>query len=207
MDGTWHWSALMQVLPYYSMVIGIGEITEDNLDEFYTRMRMNDMVSGTLLTGLNKETGKRIDHPISYHQLRQHIGFRCNVAYMSMVKFRKQLFEKMEREVDIEKNAELRPHKEYGECEHCALIFNMDDMVERDLYLKGKVIQCKGCVDLLTRITEDYWDCECLTDYIHKKGDGDVCANCGCCYSDGRPDSHAYEVALMLEAKGVSNDE
>jgi Zn finger protein HypA/HybF involved in hydrogenase expression len=40
---------------------------------------------------------------------------------------------------------------------------------------------------------EDYWDCECETNYIHKKTEDTSCVSCGAHHFD-QPDSRADEV-------------
>lgn len=39
----------------------------------------------------------------------------------------------------------------------------------------------------------DYWDCECETDYIHKKSEKNYCANCQT-FEHNQPDSRQDEV-------------
>jgi len=45
--------------------------------------------------------------------------------------------------------------------------------------------------------TPDFWDCECLGDYIHAKHDDDFCQNCHA-NRDDQPDSRLREVLLSL---------
>lgn len=39
-----------------------------------------------------------------------------------------------------------------------------------------------------------YWDCECETEYIHRKQVRLTCPRCGASESDGMPDSRVFEV-------------
>ena len=50
-----------------------------------------------------------------------------------------------------------------------------------------------------TSTTEDYWDCECETDYIHPKTESS-CPRCGVNEREDRmPDSHIVEVVKYME--------
>lgn len=43
----------------------------------------------------------------------------------------------------------------------------------------------------------DYWDCECETQYIHKKTDSNECKECSTT-DEYQPDSHVGEVDLLI---------
>jgi hypothetical protein len=47
--------------------------------------------------------------------------------------------------------------------------------------------------------TPDYWDCECLYDYIHSREES-KCKRCGCT-SEDQPDSIYQEVLDFLKEK------
>ena len=51
--------------------------------------------------------------------------------------------------------------------------------------------------NLTFQTTDDYWDCECEHNYIHKKTDRTICALCGTLEED-QPDSRMGEVITML---------
>lgn len=53
------------------------------------------------------------------------------------------------------------------------------------------------------QVTPDYWDCECLKNYIHSKHDHE-CRECGYRY-DEQPDSHVNELIKHRQALGLSN--
>ena len=42
-----------------------------------------------------------------------------------------------------------------------------------------------------------YWDCECITDYIHRKDIDVYCVKCDSFQGD-QPDSHHFEVINIL---------
>ena len=49
-------------------------------------------------------------------------------------------------------------------------------------------------------LNPDYWDCECVVDYIHHRQGGNLLAQCSRCgaYEVDQPDSRATEVEAML---------
>lgn len=47
---------------------------------------------------------------------------------------------------------------------------------------------------------DDYWDCECESDYIHLKSETLICLKCGAVEEDS-PDSMTSEVEMFLMAK------
>jgi|GEM_PF-2737835 len=50
-------------------------------------------------------------------------------------------------------------------------------------------------------LTPDFWDCECIDDYIHPKTKR-LCDRCGA-VADEQPDSRVNEVAYFLSLRGV----
>lgn len=52
--------------------------------------------------------------------------------------------------------------------------------------------------------TPDYWDCECLYDYIHSR-DEYICSRCGC-KSEDQPDSIYHEVLNYFKEKKDDED-
>ena len=51
-------------------------------------------------------------------------------------------------------------------------------------------------------LNPDYWDCECESDYIHKKAEVKFCGRCVTYHSD-QPDSRQSEVDKILKAEKV----
>lgn len=44
-------------------------------------------------------------------------------------------------------------------------------------------------------LTPDFWDCQCLSNYIHRKSETRVCNQCGCEEGES-PDSRADEILV-----------
>ncbi len=51
------------------------------------------------------------------------------------------------------------------------------------------------------QLTSDYWDCECVENYIHSKHI-DECLRCGYRH-DEQPDSHVVELAKYRQSIGL----
>jgi hypothetical protein len=49
---------------------------------------------------------------------------------------------------------------------------------------------------------EDFWDCECVYNYIHKKSDRSSCPECEADLDDGMPDSRVNEMKEKNFYKG-----
>ncbi len=47
------------------------------------------------------------------------------------------------------------------------------------------------------KLNENYWDCECKENYIHKKSEETHCIKCGA-YANDQPDSRENEVMALL---------
>ena len=46
-------------------------------------------------------------------------------------------------------------------------------------------------------LTPEYWDCECVANFIHRKSETLSCEKCNSIESD-QPDSHVLEVGAVL---------
>ena len=82
-------------LIWYTLALGMGEITEKNCEEFYRRMVMHDKMSGTLL-----QKGGAPAY-ISFAEIKQHIGLHTNVWPKETDI---QFFKKMMKNVKIPKD-------------------------------------------------------------------------------------------------------
>ena len=74
-----------------TIAVGIGEITEKNAREFYTRLHAWELSLGAYLT-MADDDGKRRDYLITPEDIRAHIGLRTNVfPYESATKWSRKL--------------------------------------------------------------------------------------------------------------------
>jgi len=112
-------SAYTDTLIYSTMSVGMGRITEKNLEEFVRRILIYQEVFGPLLTGPVYEDGtiyepedenaelpkgvKRGKISMTADIIRQHVGMTTNVADISKAKFKgyvmKWLDAKVERDM------------------------------------------------------------------------------------------------------------
>ena len=110
--GSW---AYTETLIFATMTVGMGDVTEKNVDEFIRRILIYQKVVGPLLTGPVNEDGtvytpedeeaplpegvKRGKIRITADVIRQHIGLSTNVADVSKAKFKGYVMKWLEREV------------------------------------------------------------------------------------------------------------
>jgi hypothetical protein len=62
---------------WYTMVVGIGDLTENTVDEFYARMCFTDALHGPILLTEGGMKGRKV----TLDELKAHIGLHTNVAY------------------------------------------------------------------------------------------------------------------------------
>lgn len=82
---------------YVCMVIGMGEITEANVGEFWARVYAAEKVYGAFLQDV--ENDAIVDHPLTYADIKRHIGLRTNVfPQESRTKFMNRLHKRIEED-------------------------------------------------------------------------------------------------------------
>lgn len=81
-------------LIWSTMSVGLGSITEKNLQEWLVRLAFSDKLFGTML----KKDGE--DRPFTRDELVAHIGLSCNVCDESRVKWTKRMTEHFMREAE-----------------------------------------------------------------------------------------------------------
>lgn len=80
-------------LIWSTMSIGLGEITEKNINEWLVRLQFSDKLFGTLLIKAG-ENGERVERPITREELVAHIGLRTNVTNETRAKWMKRMTER-----------------------------------------------------------------------------------------------------------------
>lgn len=65
---------------FSTMVMGIGEITEENVSEYFARIRFYERLNGTFFRRKD-EFGNIEDFPFPAQQLRKYVGLTANVSY------------------------------------------------------------------------------------------------------------------------------
>jgi hypothetical protein len=76
------WNPVTEVIVFACMIVGINAITEENVDEFYTRVLMNDRANGG---GMLLDKGE--NRSLTYQEISDHIGMRTNASPLSKRKF------------------------------------------------------------------------------------------------------------------------
>lgn len=82
-------------LIWATMAVGIGEITEKNVEEFYTRLHVWEIALGPYLSDTDKD-GNRKPYLMTPTDVQNHIGLVANVAYESTAKFRAKVMRNLE---------------------------------------------------------------------------------------------------------------
>lgn len=86
-DGTESWSAMAFSMPWNAAFIGLGSITEDNVDEVWRRTYLAQCVWGTVA----RVGGE--PYYLTEQHIRACIGFSCNVSPESPAAFNKRLMD------------------------------------------------------------------------------------------------------------------
>lgn len=86
------WHPITEALIWHCMGIGMGEITNANVDEFYQRSRLYSSLFGNPIQFYNEETEKYETRPFTATEIHDHIGLSTNVAYESPTKWRNRLW-------------------------------------------------------------------------------------------------------------------
>tara|TARA_R110000824_G_scaffold2815_4_gene12869 strand:+ start:1826 stop:2206 length:381 start_codon:yes stop_codon:yes gene_type:complete len=85
------------LLIFYTMNLGMGLITESNVDKFILRFRMYEVLHG--MSKWRNVDGERIN-AISDTLIRKHIGLRTNASSISDAQFNKNMLKQLVREAE-----------------------------------------------------------------------------------------------------------
>ena len=86
-----------ELLIFYTMNLGMGLITESNVDKFILRFRMYEVLFG--MSKWRNVDGERIN-AISDTLIRKHIGLRTNASSISDAQFNKNMLKQLVREAE-----------------------------------------------------------------------------------------------------------
>ena len=86
-----------ELLIFYTMNLGMGLITESNVDKFILRFRMYEVLFG--MSKWRNVDGERIN-AISDTLIRKHIGLRTNASKISDAEFNKKMLKQLVREAE-----------------------------------------------------------------------------------------------------------
>ena len=88
-----------KAIVFRTMLTNMGEITEKNYEEFYTRIALCDRLFGSLI-GLTDEDGEMKDYFITLADVKRRIGLETNVHEQSKAKFNGWLVRTLRRDVE-----------------------------------------------------------------------------------------------------------
>jgi hypothetical protein len=98
-------ASTIDMLIYCTMFVGMGEITEKNFVEFFTRVHLLEKVNGTFLKQFDGD--KLNPHEITLDDVRNMIGLKTNVSTETRAKFMKRnldgFFQDIARQIDAGK--------------------------------------------------------------------------------------------------------
>jgi len=92
-----------------TMAVDIGEITDDNLEEWLFRMRLFDMVHEHFHIYRVGDDGKTVRTELGIDHLRKFIGLRCNVTTTTRAKWMKRFVAMAEDQGNREVRWALEP--------------------------------------------------------------------------------------------------
>lgn len=93
-DGTEILHPTTDAIIWLTLIIGIGTITEKNVDTFYSRVRAYELMRGAMLY----DNMSRPDY-IEYEDIIAHIGLVTNSSKSTDAQFRRHLMQMHERDV------------------------------------------------------------------------------------------------------------
>ena len=84
---------ITDALIWATMSVDLGRITEKNVDEFFTRLRMVEKIHGFLL--YKRDENKQQVSLLTYAAVRRRIGLNTNVVDKSKAYFNKRMVERL----------------------------------------------------------------------------------------------------------------
>ena len=84
---------ITDALIWATMSVDLGRITEKNVDEFFTRLRMVEKIHGFLL--YKRDENKQQVSLLTYAAVRRRIGLNTNVVDRSKAYFNKRMVERL----------------------------------------------------------------------------------------------------------------
>lgn len=106
-------------LIWATMAVGMLRITEDNYEEFFTRLHMYEKGVQPFLRQWPKTDEEKLEHgraprplPITLADVRQHIGLSTNASQFSQARFHKELIARMRRQAESTVRYERRKEQQ-----------------------------------------------------------------------------------------------
>lgn len=108
-EGEW---PITNALIWATMSVGIRDITEENIPEFYARLSVWESIVGAMLYETDTETGKATERGVTVEDLRKRIGLHTNASSMTRAEWRKNLAAYFDRKADEHKRSAVNEMKE-----------------------------------------------------------------------------------------------
>lgn len=83
------------LLVFATMEVGIGQLTEASLQEFWVRLSIMERMFGAHLRQKDPVTGEWTPKYYTYDEVKQHIGLSTNVSYVSPTKWNTQIMKRL----------------------------------------------------------------------------------------------------------------
>lgn len=81
--------------------IGITELTEENHEKVFNRIRLIELVNGTFLAEYNTLTKKNEPHPFTIEMVKNNIGIKTNGFELSSKDFQKKLIKELIGDLEV----------------------------------------------------------------------------------------------------------
>jgi hypothetical protein len=109
-DGEEWLSPVTHSIIFSCMPIMMGTITEQNWEEFYTRVHAWERAFKPLMVKRNTETGEIVEREfLTPKMIHDHIGLHVNVITESKAKFKQHLWEQLLRDAEYELHRHHNP--------------------------------------------------------------------------------------------------
>lgn len=92
---------ITEAIIFGTMTIGINEITEDNADEVFVRLRMAEAVTGAPFWGPSEDGGRK-EISWSHEMVTRRIGLRTNASPLSKAKFHGMITRRLRQAAESE---------------------------------------------------------------------------------------------------------
>lgn len=90
-------AALREAGVWATIAVGIREVTEENVKEFFTRATFWEKTQGAHRNKQNDETGEWSEHPFSVQDIYRLVGLKTNASTLTRAQFYKKAYEAHER--------------------------------------------------------------------------------------------------------------
>lgn len=91
---------ITNALIWATMSVGVRDITEKTIPEFYARLTVWEKIVGPMLWGKDEETGELVERGIEVADLVKRIGLHTNANSMTRAEWRKNLASYFDRKAD-----------------------------------------------------------------------------------------------------------